>query len=94
MIVLLDGGSIHKGPDVQTLKARCPRLHLEWFPGYAPELLRKLRRIRGAIEKPLDLYLHAPGESQLARWLLLFHCHSVRRTAIAQTRVKGRRGPT
>jgi transposase len=38
VIVLLDGGSIHKGPDVQALEARCPRLHLEWFPGYAPEL--------------------------------------------------------
>ena len=21
-----------------TLRARCPRLHVEWFPGYAPEL--------------------------------------------------------
>jgi transposase len=38
VIVLLDGGSIHKGPDVLALCARCPRLHLEWFPGYAPEL--------------------------------------------------------
>jgi transposase len=34
----LDGGSIHKGPEVQALTTRCPRLHLEWFPGYAPEL--------------------------------------------------------
>jgi transposase len=38
VIVLLDGGSIHKGPDVLALRARCPRLHVEWFPGYAPEL--------------------------------------------------------
>lgn len=38
VIVLLDGGSIHKGPEVRALQARCPRLHLEWFPGYAPEL--------------------------------------------------------
>lgn len=38
VIVLLDGGSIHKGPEVRELRARCPRLHLEWFPGYAPEL--------------------------------------------------------
>ena len=38
VIVVLDSGSIHKGPDVQALQARCPRLHLEWFPGYAPEL--------------------------------------------------------
>jgi len=38
VIVLLDGGSIHKGPEVRALLAHCPRLHLEWFPGYAPEL--------------------------------------------------------
>ena len=38
VIVLLDGGSIHKGPDVQALLACCLRLHLERFPGYAPEL--------------------------------------------------------
>ena len=38
VIVLLDGGSIHKGPEVRELLARCPRLHLEWFPGYAPEV--------------------------------------------------------
>jgi len=38
VIVLLDRGSIHKGPAVQALQRRCPRLHLEWFPGYAPEL--------------------------------------------------------
>jgi transposase len=38
VIVLLDSGSIHKGPEVQALEARYPRLHLERFPGYAPEL--------------------------------------------------------
>lgn len=38
VIVMLDRGSIQKGPEVQALQARCPRLHLEWFPGYAPEL--------------------------------------------------------
>ena len=38
VIVLLDGGSIHKGPEVRAVAARYPRLHLEWFPGYAPEL--------------------------------------------------------
>ena len=38
VIVLWDGGSIHKGPDVRALLARCPRLHVESFPGYAPDL--------------------------------------------------------
>jgi putative transposase len=38
VIVLLDGGSIHKGPDVQALCGRHAQLHLEWFHGYAPGL--------------------------------------------------------
>jgi transposase len=38
IIVMMDNGSIHRGPDVQALCARHPRLHLEWFPSYAPEL--------------------------------------------------------
>ena len=38
VIVVWDGGSIHKGPDVRALLARCPRLHVEPFPSYAPEL--------------------------------------------------------
>jgi transposase len=38
VIVRWDGGPIHKGPDVRTRLARCPRLHVERFPGYAPEL--------------------------------------------------------
>ena len=38
VIVLVDGGSLHKGPEGRALLARCPRVHLEWFPGYAPEL--------------------------------------------------------
>ena len=38
VIVLWDGGPIHKGPEVRRLRARCPRLHVERFPGYAPEL--------------------------------------------------------
>ena len=38
VIVLWDGGPIHKGPDVRRLLTRCSRLHVERFPGYAPEL--------------------------------------------------------
>ena len=36
VIVLWDRGSIHKGPDVRALLTRCPQLHVEPFPGYAP----------------------------------------------------------
>ena len=38
IIVIWDGGSIHNGPDVRALLRRCPRLHVEKLPGYAPEL--------------------------------------------------------
>jgi transposase len=38
VIVLWDGGSIHKGPDVRALLSRCPRLQVEPFPGYSPDL--------------------------------------------------------
>lgn len=38
VIALLDNGSIHKGAEVAELLGRQPRLHIEWFPSYAPEL--------------------------------------------------------
>src|SRR2546427_4914640 len=38
IIVLWDGGSIHGGPAVTALLAPPPRLHVERFPPYAPEL--------------------------------------------------------
>jgi transposase len=36
--VLLDRANIHRGPLVRALLARHPRLRLEYFPSYAPEL--------------------------------------------------------
>ncbi len=38
LIVVLDGGSIHRGAAVRALLGRAPRLHLERFPALAPEL--------------------------------------------------------
>lgn len=38
VILLWDRGPIHKGPIIQELRRRYLRLHVEWFPGYAPEL--------------------------------------------------------
>jgi transposase len=38
IILLWDGGSIHNGPAVDAVLARHPRLHVERFPAYAPEL--------------------------------------------------------
>lgn len=38
LIVLWDGGGIHRGPALRALLARHPRLHVERFPAYAPEL--------------------------------------------------------
>jgi transposase len=38
VIVLLDNGAIHKGQPLSDLCDCFPRLHLEFFPAYAPEL--------------------------------------------------------
>ena len=38
VILLWDNGQIHKGEEIRRLLDRHPRLHLEYFPGYAPEL--------------------------------------------------------
>jgi putative transposase len=38
VIVLWDRGRIHKGDPIHDFCRRFPRLHLEYFPGYAPEL--------------------------------------------------------
>lgn len=38
IVVIWDGGSIHRGSVVRQLLARHPRLHVERFPAYAPEL--------------------------------------------------------
>jgi transposase len=38
VILLWDGGQIHKGPAIHAVCRAFPRLHLERFPGYAPEL--------------------------------------------------------
>jgi transposase len=38
VIVLLDNGRIHTAAELRKRCRRHPRLHLEYFPGYAPEL--------------------------------------------------------
>ena len=38
VIPVWDGGRIHKGPFINAVCRSYPRLHLERFPGYAPEL--------------------------------------------------------
>jgi transposase len=38
VVALLDNGTIHKGAPIHELLRRHPRLHLESFPPYAPEL--------------------------------------------------------
>jgi transposase len=38
VIVLLDNSSTHQGKPLQKLLGQHPRLHLEHFPSYAPEL--------------------------------------------------------
>ena len=38
VVLLWDKALIHRGKPVRDLLDRYPRLHVEWFPGYAPEL--------------------------------------------------------
>jgi transposase len=38
LIVLWDGASIHKGPEMDEIAQSYPRVHFERFPAYAPEL--------------------------------------------------------
>lgn len=38
VIVLLDNSSTHKGKPLEELRRRHVRLHIEYFPAYAPEL--------------------------------------------------------
>jgi transposase len=38
VIALLDNGSIHTGSPLRDLCRSCPRLRVEYFPGYAPDL--------------------------------------------------------
>ena len=38
VILLWDQGQHHKGLEMARLRHDYPRLHIEWFPGYAPEL--------------------------------------------------------
>jgi len=38
VVLLWDGGAIHKGPAIAQVLKDYPRLHVEPFPKYAPEL--------------------------------------------------------
>ncbi len=38
LLLLWDNGQIHKGAEIRKFLDRHPRLHVEYFPGYAPEL--------------------------------------------------------
>jgi transposase len=38
VVLLWDRGSIHRGPAIEAVCQAYPRLHLEEFPAYAPEL--------------------------------------------------------
>lgn len=38
VVLLWDNGPIHKGPVLRSLRSQYPRLHVEFLPGYAPEL--------------------------------------------------------
>ena len=66
VIVLWDNGKIHRGDPIRAFCRRVPRLHLEHFPSYAPELnpdegvwnLAKARLANGRPDNVEDLRLH------------------------------------
>ena len=87
VIVVLDGGSIHKGPDVRALRARCPRLHLEWFPGYAPEL--NPDELVWAHFKATLANGHPRSLDELERTLCRIHNNVRRRPGLLRSFVRG-----
>ena len=75
VILLWDQGSIHRGPAIAAVQRAYPRLHIEEFPAYAPELnpvervwklLRRLR-IHNQYFETLDALI-AEVTDQLISW--------------------------
>jgi len=75
VILLWDGAKIHKGPHIAAVHAAYPRLHLERFPAYAPELnpteqLRNdFKRHTGnsILHDKQDIRLHLHGSTRRVR---------------------------
>jgi len=66
LVVVWDGASIHRDKTVKALVRQHPRLHLEEFPGYAPDL------------NPAE-YIWAHADADLANSLLKDQDHLMRR---------------
>jgi transposase len=72
VILLLDSAKIHKGPEMARLTRRHPRLHVEWFPAYAPELNPvefvwrdfKRRSANKVLRDKQDIRLHLHGNAR------------------------------
>jgi transposase len=83
LIVLLDGGSIHRGGAVRELLGRAPRLHIERFPAYAPEL-NPDERVWAHMKNEL-----ANGRPDNAQELLDALCQLARKTRVSQALLRG-----
>lgn len=76
VVALLDNSGTHRGKPVQDLLLRNPRLRLEYFPAYAPELnpdegvwsTLKAKLANGSPDDIRELHAHLGGEfTKLAR---------------------------
>jgi len=75
VILLWDGAKIHKGPHIAAVEAASPRLHLERFPAYAPELnpteqlWNDFKRHTGnsILHDKQDIRLHLHGSTRRVR---------------------------
>lgn len=69
VIVLLDNSATHKGAPLRALCQRHPRLHVEYFPAYAPELnpdeaawsLAKRALVNGRLRRSVARCRRGPG---------------------------------
>jgi transposase len=76
IIVVWDNGPIHKGDAIREFEADHPRLHLERFPGYAPELnpdegvwaQAKKALANGRPQNLAELTTHVRDELESLRW--------------------------
>ena len=74
VILLWDSGQIHKGPAINAVRDAFPRLHLERFPTYAPELnpveqvWNDFKRHTGnsLLRDKQDIRLHVHGSARRA----------------------------
>ena len=77
MIVIWDGGPMHKGEPIREVLRQFPRLTLEPLPAYAPDL-NPVEQLRNYL-KYTELPNFAPQDAEHLDRVLLKHLRAVRR---------------